>query len=191
MSLSWTPIPGTNDYYVWIDQKSATGWSQISDTIPRAVRGNVLEHDLPAGEYRVRVRSLNQPTTWSQALEFVVTGNETSSPEITSSSSAVSSGGALMWTREKNAVRYEVEIVQAGSTTVTRATVHESEYRGAFLPNGDFSARVRSFNAAGIASDWSTARAFKVSSTTYKPVISSGPVGIQVNGIKDLEWSPI
>ena len=60
INLSWTPIPGTNDYYVWIDQKSATGWSQISDTIPRAVRGNVLEHDLPAGEYRVRVRSLNQ-----------------------------------------------------------------------------------------------------------------------------------
>lgn len=191
MSLSWTPIPGTNDYYVWIDQKSATGWSQISDTIPRAVRGNVLEHDLPAGEYRVRVRSLNQPTTWSQALEFVVTGNETSSPEITSSSSAVSSGGALMWTREKNAVRYEVEIVQAGSTTVTRATVHSSEYRGAFLPIGDFSARVRSFNAAGIISDWSVSRTFRVSGATYKPVISSGPVGIQVNGVKDLEWSPI
>lgn len=191
MSLSWTSIPGINDYYVWIDQKSATGWSQISDTIPRAVRGNVLEHDLPAGEYRIRVRSLNQPTTWSQALEFVVTGNETSSPEITSSSTAVSSGGALMWTREKNAVRYEVEIVQAGSTTVTRATVHGSEYRGAFLPIGDFSARVRSLNAAGIASDWSTALAFKVTSTTYKPVIRSGPVAIQVNGIKDLEWSPL
>ncbi len=191
LNLSWTAIPGVNDYYVWIDKKATTGWIQISDTAPRAVKGNVLEHDLPVGQYRARVRSLNQPTAWSQPVEFEVTGNETSSPEITSSSAAVSSGGALTWTREKNAVRYELEIVQAGSATVARATVHGPEYRGEFLPIGDFSARVRSINAAGIASDWSISRAFRISNATYKPVISSGPVNIQINGVEDLKWSPI
>lgn len=189
--LSWTAMPGINDYYVKIDRRSATGWAQIPDVIPRAVKGNILEHDLPSGEYRVRVRPLSSPAAWSQIAQFAVTTSQVDAPEITSSAAAVSQGGALTWTLDRNAVGYHVEIQQAGSTILTTDTVHSPEYKGVFLSNGSYTARVRSLNAVGTASEWSTPVTFSVSNSTYKPVINASPVGIQVNGVQDLEWSPI
>ncbi|MFO1001353.1 MAG: FG-GAP-like repeat-containing protein [Planctomycetaceae bacterium] len=191
MNLSWTAMTGNNEYYVWIDKKSAAGWSQISDSIPRSVKGNVLEYDLPVGEYRARVRSLSQLNAWSQPVEFEVAGTQSSTPEITSTSASIGLGGALTWTREKNAVRYEVEIRRTGSTDVITSMAYGTELRGTFLSNGVYTTRVRSIDAAGLVSAWSASLAFTVISTTYKPVITSSPGGIQVSGVRNLEWNQL
>jgi len=193
VSLTWTMLPGVNSYYVWIGKKnSATPaeYPQIADLAPRSVQGGIYEGNLAAGEYRVWVRDLNGPTNiWSAPTDFAVVGVESFVPVWTSTSAQLGLGSALSWNPVPTAVRYEVELSGAVSATTS---VAGTEYRGAFLAAGNYNARVRGFDAADHALDWSSLLSFSISATSYKPAfLSSPPSGIQTNGVGKIVWDGI
>ncbi len=193
VSLTWTVLPGVNEYYVWIGRKNGTAFTQITDAALPQVTGGVCELNLPAGEYQVRVRDLNRtPELWSAPVKFGVTGSQVVAPEISSTPAELQSGAALVWAPLANTVRYQVELTNSGSgalpvTYETSAT----EYKGSFLAAGNYSARVRGFTAAGRSTSWSLPVAFTIDADSFKPVFMTSPTGTQANGVTVLQWTPV
>jgi hypothetical protein len=193
VSLTWTVLPGVNDYYVWIGRKNGTGYTQVTDAALPQVAGGVCELNLPVGEYRVKVRNLDRtPELWSAPVEFEVTGSQTTTPRITSTSAELQSGAALAWIPIANTVRYQVELTNsgAGALPVTSET-SAAAYEGSFLAAGSYSARVRGFTAAGRVTAWSLPVAFTIDANSYKPVFTTSPTGTQANGVTALKWTPV
>lgn len=177
VSLTWTVLPGVNDYYVWIGRKNGTGYTQITDAALPQVVGGVCELNLPVGEYRVKVRNLDRtPELWSAPVEFEVTGSQTITPRITSTVAELQMGAALKWTPIANTVRYQVELTNSdtGALPVTYET-SATEYEGNFLSAGSYSARVRGFTAARRSTAWSLPVAFTIDANSYKPVLTTSP----------------
>jgi RHS repeat-associated protein len=197
--LSWTLLPGVNQYYVWISRKVGNTLTQIPDLEARSVQGGTFAIDLEPGGYRVWVRDLNRtPLLWSTPVDFDVTSGASlipawsSTPDAMSegamSEGAMSEGAALSWQAVPSAVRYDVEL--SGNAAVT-AAVAEPEYRSRLLDPGVYTAKVRSVDISGRASAWSLPLTFTVSSSTYQPQLLTGPSGVQLNGVTSLTWRPV
>ena len=192
VSLSWTILPGVNSYYVWIGKKNTAtpaAYPQIADPAPQSVQGGVYEGSLEPGDYRVWVRNLNGPTNaWSAPMDFSVVGTDSFVPAWNSTTTTMGQGAALSWNPVPSAVRYDVEITGAVSST---ASVAGTEYRGGFLSAGTYSARVRGFDAMDQPLAWSTALPFTITSTSYQPQITSSPVAVPTNGVSSIIWNGI
>ncbi|MEI6540250.1 MAG: hypothetical protein WCO86_12110, partial [Planctomycetota bacterium] len=196
-ALSWTVLPGVNSYYVWIGKKNTAtpaAYPQIADVAPRSVQGGVYEGILDPGDYRVWVRdlSIQNPTAsdWSLGMDFKVAGSDSLVPswQSTSTTTTLGQGAALSWNPVPSAVRYDVEITGAASST---ASVAGTEYRGGFLSAGTYSARVRGFDAMDQPLAWSAALPFTITSTSYQPQITSSPVAVPTNGVSSIIWNGI
>ncbi len=191
VSLSWTVLPGVNSYYVWIGKKSGTPaqYLQIADLAPRSVQGGVYEGNLATGDYRVWVGDLNgPPNIWSAPMDFSVVGLDSFIPVWNSTSITIGQGSFLSWSPVPTAVRYDVEI---SGTATTTASVAGTEYRSGFLAAGNYSTRVRGYDATDQPLAWSVALPFTISSTSYRPQISASPVGAQVNGVSAIVWNAV
>jgi len=192
VSLSWTVLPGVNNYYLWIEKNNGTSFVQITDPAPRSVTGGTFETTLSAGQYRVWVRDLNvTPPVWSPQVDFDVAGSQSPLATWLSSSASMAAGGALAWSPVAGAVRYEVNVagISAGTSTFT-SMVSGTEYRGNYLPPGNYNAWVRAYDAADRPLGWGTALLFSISPTTYNPKITSVPTGTQTNGVAPIVWNP-
>jgi len=186
VSLAWGILPGVQDYYLWIGKKTSGTFVQIASTTPRALKGGVYDVWLSPGEYQAKVRDLNNATLWSPIVDFEVIGTQSTIPSWTSTSQELAQGDALSWARVPLASKYQVELVGAATVITTVAT---PEYRGAFLQPGTYTARVRAADSDGRYWGWSPQVSFSVTSTTYKPQLTSNPSGVQVNGVTPVIWN--
>jgi RHS repeat-associated protein len=188
VNLEWAILPGVQDYYLWIGKKVSGTFVQIANTTPQALKGGSYDVFLAPGEYQVKVRNLNDLVRWSPTVDFEVTATQSTVPVWTSTSTSLAKGAALSWTPVPLASSYRVELTGAVTATTIVAT---SEYRGTFLLPGTYTARVQAADVNGRFWGWSAPVSFTVTSTTYRPQLTSSPGGSQINGVRPVIWNPV
>lgn len=172
-TIAWTAVNGADNYDVEIVNATTsqvvlltTGLTNTQYTVPAG-------QALPLGNYEIRIRANNVPSTGSTggtvsvlsapALFTVNTPPELLSPNV----GIYDTTPTFTWTEPLGAQTAELQITNFVTNDVvfTQSGISGTSFTipdAQALPPGGYSARIRSFGTGGAASDWSTVHVFQI-----------------------------
>ncbi|APZ94408.1 GEVED domain-containing protein [Fuerstiella marisgermanici] len=189
--ITFTPIDKTDHYELQI-QSALTGATVFEDlNVPGTASSYTLASELPIGEYRSRVRAIEDTTgqvgDWSAFSQFAVR----TAPVITAPIGTIADATpTVTWNSVPGAATYDVRITNITDATspqiiagVAGLTVDVTQV----LPLGEYTVEVRGVTGEGYQAAWTTAETFVVA---IPPVISQ-PGGRLPDSTPTIAWSAV
>ena len=160
--ITWTGVEGTVRYDLWANNLT-TGERQVIREPLLTGTTFTPSSALPAGRYRIWVRSFSsqtQPGPWSETVEFTIAA----APVVTAPQGLIGSETpTITWSAVTGAVSYDVRVITSSNgqqlflETGVTGTTFESPVK---LSVGTHEVSVRSVNADGDVGPWSVASQF-------------------------------
>lgn len=171
VTLSWAPVLDAENYEVWVDNDLDFGSPQVRRTFPHPVLQGSFQ--LPDGDYFWKVVVYgpeNEVIGHSQVWTLTVDTSPPGVPQLLSPenrSALKDNTPALDWEDVEDAVRYQVEVDNNPEfqSPEVRAMVTESAYTLVTpLREGEYYWRVRAFDRANNAGEFSPPWMFRITS---------------------------
>ncbi len=172
-TVAWTAVNGADRYDVEIVNTVTSQIAYQANGILATQHTVPANQALPLGNYEVRVRANNIPAATSTGGTVSVLSTATAfmvstPPEILTPGTGIyDTTPEFTWTEPFGAQTAEIEIVDFTTNQVvfSQTGISGTSFtipNGTPLPPGGYTARIRSFGAGGVASDWSTVHVFQI-----------------------------
>jgi uncharacterized delta-60 repeat protein len=187
--LTWNPLPGADQYDLWINSLSPAKnpFVRITNLNQSAWTSSTA---FPMGQYQAWVRGFaadGTSVTWSERFDFHISPT----PVLTTAANVAFSGlPTITWNAIAGAVRFDVWVDNAstGTSQFDRASFVGTTYTPSkTFGIGKYRFWVRSIGAAGTASAWSSRLEFSVNTAaTIQPLNR-----IQVTARPTVTWTAL
>lgn len=201
-TFTWTAVPGAARYELSVDDLT-TGQGQVLSATNITGTSFTAPTALEAGhEYRWRVRAFNDEnsaTEFSTSATFTLTAASQIAPPMLQGpiGTTIDATPTFSWTAVEGAARYDLWVNNA--TTGQNGVIRDQNVSGTtFTPSTPLTAghtytwTVRAINESGTATDFATARNFKIDNVvTAAAPTTATPAGPTIDATPTFTWMAV